>query len=234
MKKFLLIGIIIFIAFGCVTVSSGYTAFAVRSPYAVVGDDVWLLSENGTKIFLLPKTYYARIDRMDDNYYYVTFNGVSGKISKTSVSVVGYEKDVKETQRIIRVAAEYSVFTEIKLRMSLDGEDVGTAKVPTTEPFTYLGTYIQGDKTWYYVSYGGEYGYILNTYTDMPSIVVEDFVPEEEPRVESVEDTPVETKKKDPDLVKILVISGVSAAALILVIILFIPKKNKKKRYYYS
>lgn len=232
MKKIFCIGLMIMMSLCCLTVSAGYSAYGLSTPYAVIGDDVWLLSENGTKIFSLPKTYYARIDRMDDHYYYVTFNGVSGKISKTSVSVVGYDKDVKETQRIIRVAGEYSVFTEIKLRTSLDGEDEESAKVPTTEPITYLGSYVQGDKTWYYVSYGGAYGYILNQYTDTPTIIIEDFVPEKAPEEKKAPEE--EKENKNPDLVKILVISGVSAAALILLIVLFLPKKNRKKRYYYS
>lgn len=210
-------------------------AYAVSTPYAVIGEDVWLLAENGNKLFLLPRTYYAKIDRMDDGYYYVSFNGVSGKITKTSVSVVGYDKDVKETRTIIKIASEYSVFTEIKLRDSLDGEVKEVeATAPTSEPLTYLGTYEQGDKIWYYVTYGGEYGYVLNTYTDSPNLSFEPFSPVEEKSEEKIEEPTEKSKSKRSDLVKIIVISAVSAVAVILIIVLFLPRKGKKHHYYYS
>lgn len=237
MKKYIAFFIISAIILGVGTVYAAdrfgeEKAEAVSTPYAVIGEDVWMLNENGSKLFLLPRTYYARIDRMDDNFYYITFNGVSGKIPKASVSVVGYDKDVKDTQRIIRISTEYSVFTEIKLKASLDGEAGEDITAPTSEPLTYIGTYKQGESIWYYVSYGGAYGYVLNTYTDTPTIVDEEFVPEKDITEEAK--PPEEEKEEQPELVKILVISGVSVAVLILVIILFIPRKNKKHKYYYS
>ena len=222
--------ILIFGLFATTTV--GTFAVAVSTPYAVIGDDVWMLAESGEKLFLLPKTYYARIDKMDETFYYVTFNGVSGKVPKTSVSVVGYDKAVKDTQTIIRIAPEYAVFTEIRLKTTIEGEEGETLTAPTGEPLTYIGTYKQGESIWYYVSYGGKYGYVLNTYTDTPEISVGEFLPVVDG--ESNADKEEEKKDEQPELVKVLVISGVSAAVLILIIILFLPRKNKKHKYYYS
>ncbi len=207
-------------------------AQAVSTPYAVIGDDVWMLAESGEKLFLLPKTYYARIDKMDETYYYVTFNGVSGKVPKTSVSVVGYDKAVKDTQTIIRVAPEYSVFTEIKLKTSLESGESETLTAPTGEALTYAGTYKQGETVWYYVSYAGNYGYIQNIYTDTPEMSFAEFLPEKDEEKPKEEEE--EKKEEQPELVKVLVISGVCAAVLILIIILFLPRKNKKHKYYYS
>lgn len=227
---------IFFLAFFLVLVwsANGATAFAVSTPYAVIGEDVWLLGEAGNKLFLLPETYYARIERMDENYYYVVFNGVSGKIPKGSVSVVGYDRQVKDTQKIIRIGDQFSVFTEIKLKTVIDGEGAEELAIPTSEPLTYVGTYKLGEQIWYYVSYAGLYGYVLNTYTDTPSMGTEKFIPEQdepEGRESPAEESEEETK---PDLVKILVIGGVSAVVLIFVIILFLPRKNKRHKYYYS
>ena len=234
MKKRWFVFIIAF--FFCVGLNGvGEKAYAVSTPYAVIGTDVWMLNESGNKLFLLPETYYAKIERMDENYYYISFNGVSGKIPKGSVSVVGYDKQVKDTQKIIRVADAYAVFTEIKLKTALEGENTGEFAVPTTEPLTYVGTYKQGDAVWYYVSYAGNYGYILNTYTDSPNMTTERFVPEREASIEEErEEERSEEEGPKNDLVKILIIGGVSAVVLVLIIILFLPRKSKKHKYYYS
>lgn len=233
MKKSIVAIVIAF--FLCFFAYAPTKAYAVSTPYAVIGEDVWMMNEEGNKLFLLPATFYAKIERMDDNYYYIVFNGVSGKIPKGSVSVVGYDKPVKDTQKIIRIAETYSVFTELKMKTVIAGEGAEEIAVPTTEPLTYVGSYKLGEQVWYYVSYAGMYGYVLNTYTDTPVMGTETFVPEKEPETEEEKDDSfTEEKKEEPNLVKILVISGVSAAALILVIILFLPRKNKKHKYYYS
>ncbi|MBR2479785.1 MAG: hypothetical protein IKB56_00580, partial [Clostridia bacterium] len=67
-------------------------AYADNStPHVVIEADIWLYDDKGEKIFMLPKSYYARINNLDDTYYYVTFNGVAGKIKKNEVRAVGYE-----------------------------------------------------------------------------------------------------------------------------------------------
>ena len=234
MKKRIALLFIAFLLCG-VTMGTGRTAYAVSTPYAVIGADVWMLDESGTKLFLLPETYYAKIERMDDNYYYVSFNGVNGKIPKGSVSVVGYDKRVQDTQTIIRIAETYAVFTEIKLRTALEGEGAEEFAVPTNEPLTYVGTYKLGDGVWYYVAYAGTYGYILNTYTDTPSMEIKRFVPEREGTEEEREEKEVtEEKEEGSDLVKILIIGGLSLVLLVLTVVLFLPRKSKRHKYYYS
>lgn len=226
-----------FLAIFCVAITFGtfksVVAHAVNTPYVVIGEDIWLLDDNGSKVFLLPETYYARIISMDDNYYYVSFNGVDGKIPKGSVSVVGYEGEVKNTATMIRIASEYSVFTEIKLKSKLEGDSNEDITVPTGEALTYLGSYKQGDVLWYFVCYGDKKGYVKSDYTDSKEMKFEKFVPisntSESPDVEKREK---ETEEKD--LPKILIIAGVSVVAIILLIIIFLPRKNKKHKYYYS
>ena len=209
-------------------------AYAVNAPYVVIGEDVWLLDNEGTKLFLMPQTYYARIISMDENYYYVTFNGVDGKIPKGSVSVVGYDGDVKNTSMVIHIANDYAVFTEIKLKSKLEGTSSDEVTVPTTEAITYIGSYKQGDTLWYYVSYGGSYGYIKNTYTDSPELKFENFIPVKDTTDAPEVDEKEQPKEKQPELTKILIIAGVSVVAIIFIIVLFIPRKNKKHKYYYS
>jgi hypothetical protein len=237
MKKLFALAVYIFIAAGIFCISVGISdseAHALSVPYAVIGDDVWLSDSEGTKLFLLPSTYYAQIESMDDNFYYIVFNGVRGKIPKGSVSVVGYEYEVKQTARTLQIASEYSVFTEIKLKSCLEGASTYEATIPCDQSFTFIGIYKQGDTVWYYVTYGGKYGYIKNTYTDTPQIVFDDFVPEKTPTEENEPITEGNEDEKKPELIKILVIGGASAIAVIFVIVLFIPHKGKRHKYYYS
>ena len=234
MKKLVLIFLLIGMFF--VVAPFRVHAFALSTPYVVIGDNVWLLNvESGEKLFLLPTTYYAKIEEMDENYYYVTFNNVKGKVNKNSVAVVGYDKETKGTLLPLKISSEYAVFTEIKLKSKVDGEIDDIVSIPTGETFTYVGTYQQNDVTWYYVTYGGEYGYLQAQYTDVPNITINDFIPENDSEtITEPSDIPSQQEQNEPDLVKILVISGVCVVGVILAIILFIPRKNKKHKYYYS
>ena len=66
MKRVIIAFIIVFLA--GITVAP--TAFAVDIPYVVIGENVWLLDvESGSRLFLLPETYYAKISNLDENFY---------------------------------------------------------------------------------------------------------------------------------------------------------------------
>ena len=134
------------------------TAYAVDNPYVVIGNNIWLLDRtNGQRIIILPETYYARVDNMDGEYYYVTFNGVAGKVERNSVSLIGYHTEATGTMQEIRIDPKYSYFTEIKLRDSLDGtgEEI---LVPTDASLVFLGEYPTEADEWYYVGYNGNNG----------------------------------------------------------------------------
>ena len=49
--------------------------YAQDTPFVVIEKDVWLLREDGERLFLLPETYYAPLVGIDETYYEVTFNG---------------------------------------------------------------------------------------------------------------------------------------------------------------
>ena len=89
---------------------SSFAAFAADTPHIVADGDVWLLSGDGVRLFMLPDTYYARINNLDENFYYVTFNGVSGKVDKNTVSAVGYHTTAAGTSREIGVSADIKPF----------------------------------------------------------------------------------------------------------------------------
>lgn len=208
-------------------------AFALDFPYIVIGENVWLLKkETGTRLFLLPETYYARVDNLDDEFYYVSFNGIAGKVDRTSVSSVGYHAEAPGTICELRIDAKYSFFTEIRLKGSMDGGSPD-ATAPVSGSFLFLGKYPTDADLWYYVRYEDVCGYLKAEFTTAPDLTFPVFVPEQKP-VEEDPVTPQKEDEQDKNLVKILVISGLSVAAVVLLIVLFRPRKKGAHRYYYE
>lgn len=236
MKKIVMILILIIINFVMLTmVVPLNTAYALDFPYIVIDGEVWLLDKTtGNRIFLLPESYYAKIDNIDDSYYYVTFNGVNGKVDKTKVSSVGYHTTATDTILDLQIGEKYRIFTGIKLKSTMDssGTDI---EVPTNESLIFLGKYPSSDM-WYYVKYNEVCGYIRAEFTTQPSLVIPAFVPEEKPLTDGGETpAPDDGKiKPTPDLIKILVISGLCVGLAIIIILVFRPHKNKNNRYYYE
>lgn len=206
-------------------------AYAADVPYIVIGEDVFLLdSETGRKLFLLPPTYYAVIDNMDEEFYYVTFNGVSGKVGKESVSVVGYHTVAPGTVQEIKIDSKYSVFTEIKLKETMEGKGE-EYPVPTGESMFFLGKY-PSEEMWYYVKYNDKCGYLKAEYTTAPDISTGVFVPEEKENPATEPETP--DSSDSGNLTKILVITGVCVAVVAVIVIIFLPKKKGGSKYYYE
>ncbi|MBR1746895.1 MAG: hypothetical protein IJ735_01640 [Clostridia bacterium] len=211
-------------------------AYALDFPYVVVGQNVWLLKkEGGSRLFLLPETYYARVDNLDEEYYYVTFNGVSGKVDRTAVSSIGYHAEAPGTICELRVDPKYASFTEIRLKGSMDG-GFSDSTAPVGGSFLFLGKYPVDTELWYYVRYEDVCGYIKAEFTTTPNITFPAFVPEPKPETDDPSPTTADHSpdESSPDLVKILVITGLSVAAVVLLIVLFRPRKKGAKRYYYE
>lgn len=204
-------------------------AYAQEAPYVVIKENVWLLSiDNAQPLFLMPKTYYARIDTMDESYYYVTFNGVKGKVERASVSTVGYSGEVKSTMQEVLIQPKYHIFTEIKLNTSMSkGQEVA---VPVTASLIFIGQY-PAEEMYYYVKYNEVCGYIKAEFTTNPNIIIAEFKPET-----SAENTATQPKatQKNKELIKILVITGLCVVFVVLLIVIFKPIKGKKNRYYYE
>lgn len=206
-------------------------AYAADAPYVVIGEDVYLLdSETGRKLFLLPPTYYAVIDNMDEEFYYVTFNGVSGKVGKESVSAVGYHTVAPGTVQEIKIDSKYSVFTEIKLKETMEGKGE-EYPVPTSESMFFLGKY-PSEEMWYYVKYNDKCGYLKAEYTTAPDISTGVFVPEDKEKSVAEPETP--DSPDSGNLTKILVITGVCVAVVAVIVIIFLPKKKGGNKYYYE
>ena len=228
MKRFLFVPLIC--AFFLVPTPG--VCYAQDTPYVVVEKDVWLLDADGERIFLLPETYYAPLVGIDETYYSVIFNGVSGKVPNAAVSVTGYHQEATGTAQTLHIAQQYSSFTALRLRPAPGASFTDDAPtVPIGEPFTYLGSYPTADGEWYYVCYGDAYGYVLADYCDK-KIDVFPFVPTEKESETTEEKT--EEEAKNDDLLKVLVIAGVAVTIIILLVVILIPKRGRKTRYYYE
>lgn len=212
------------------------TAFSLTTPHIVIETEVWLLDiESGKRIFLLPVTYYAKIDNMDDNFYYVTFNSIKGKIEKNIVATVGYHTQASGTMQELKVHSQYSDFVTIALRSSMDST-ADNIVVPVNESFIFLGEFPLTEM-WYCVKYDDKIGYIKATRTTIPEIEIPAFIPETK---EHEKPLALEQQKKDksflknPDTLRVVIIVGLSIPAIALIILLFKPQKPKRQRYYYE
>lgn len=236
--------VIIFLALVLMSISPIYPqalyAFAAAStPHVVISGEVWLLGENGNKLFLLPDTYYARINNLDEAYYFITFNGVSGKVSKNVVSTTGYHTTATGTTAELQVSSDYLEFVSINLKSEPSVAAANVAAMPVTDSFTFIGEYPTGDGSWYYVKYNQFLGYIRSDRTNIPDITISAFVPEAAP-ADPVSAEPEKEGNPVTDLfnglegntVRIIVIVALAVPALILIFILFRPKKGKKEKYY--
>ncbi|MFA6866800.1 MAG: hypothetical protein WCR54_04705 [Clostridia bacterium] len=242
MKKIVVLFFLIIISV-LAGVSYGGVVLALDMPYVYNENDVWLLDrDTGEKLFVLPSTYYAKLDNIDDIYYMVTFNGVKAKIEKDKVSTIGYHTTPKSTICDIQIAEKYRVFAEIKLKATMNGtEDV---LVSTNANLIFLGEYNIEDKVWYYVSFEEKKGYLQPEFTTIPEMKFDKFLPEineSQPVVDKIDTEPTKDDEKsflddlkNNDLAKILVISGLCLVLVVLIILIFVPSKHRKNRYYYE
>lgn len=222
--------------------AGSFSAYAADTPHIAVSGDVWLLNGEGSRLFMLPDTYYARINNLDESFYYVTFNGVSGKVDKNTVSAIGYHTTAPGTMRDITISSDYAEFTAINLKAKPDLGAENSAEVPVGQSITFLGEYPAESGIWYYVKYEQFYGYIRADRTSMPVMEIPVFVPEEPPEAEtSAPETPSgdETDKTVLDVLddkelKIVIIVGLAVPAVAVVILLFRSRGGKKERERYE
>lgn len=207
-------------------------AEAASAPHVVVHGEVWLLDADGTRLFLLPDTYYAKISNLDDSFYYVVFNGISGKVDKNSASTTGYHAVATGTMREIRISKDYADVSAMFLKKAPAMTADAVSSVPYDTSFTFLGHYPVDKEIWYYVSYNGHYGYIRSDRTDFP-LELGTFTPEAEAVAPPVEEPPAESADsvlKNKTL-RILIIIGVCVPALLVVFLIFRSGKIRKEKY---
>lgn len=236
----LVLFVLAFSAAAAVLYPAGGACAATSTPHIVVSGEVWLLNESGEKLFLLPDTYYARINNLDDAYYYVTFNGVSGKVSKNVVSTTGYHTTALGTSTEMQIDSKYVEFVSINLKSQPNVASDNVIALPVTDSFTFIGQYPTSDGMWYFVKYNQYCGYIRSERTSVPDIKIAAFRPEVEP----TQNTPETPPQEKPDgisqffnglegnTLRVVVIAALAVPAIIVIFVLFRPKKGRKEKYY--
>ncbi len=249
MKKLCTFTIILILLFAISVVYStpGSAKEVVSKPHIVIGENVWLLSTDGSKLFLLPKTYYAEIISMDDYYYFVSFNGVSGRVKKSEVTTVGYHAVAVGTQSEIKVSADYAEFSALLLKKSPDLSAENVTTIPINATFTFVGTYPVEDTMWYAVKWEQHFGYVKADRTNNNNIVLPNFVPADPPTIEqdsSGSDNAPNSNvtssgsstlvgaltdlEQDGITLKIVLIIGLIIPALIVIVLIFRPLTRKR------
>ena len=194
------------------------------TPHVVIDDSVWLYDEKGDKIFLLPESYYARINNLDEVYYYVTFNGVAGKVKKNKVRAIGYEFTATGTQTDLNVANEYTDFSGIQMKKSPDSKGENTLVIPTNATFTFLGVYpTESGETWYYVRYENSLGYVRDKW--VTEVKISPFTPEIVTSSTPQESGEIEETELSNE-VKIIVVVGLVVVGIGTVALLFFKRKS--------
>ncbi len=213
--------------------ADGVALGTADTPHVVCHAEVWMYSDEGEKLFKIPATYYARINNLDDNFYYVTFNGVAGKLKKGEVSAIGYHTVATGTTVELGISEKYSDFSSIQLKKHPDLGASNVCEIAYGENFSYLGSYpTDGGELWYMVKYKDFSGYVRAERTTEQNIVVPPFEPQlsdteasASPSEESTEGSIV--SDLDSTELKIIIIVGLTLPALAIVILLFKPFKRK-------
>jgi hypothetical protein len=212
-------------------------ANALDMPHIIIIDNIWLLNENGIKLFVLPHSYYAKILNMDENYYYISFNGVSGMINRSIASVVGYHTTAKGTSEVLTINDDYYEFDSIFLKKTplLSSENI--ISIPVSDSFTFIGEYPQDDNDlWYYVKYNQYYGYIRSVRTNKPTMEYDTFIPEKLVNDPSDDSNSDSTQKQsdntnstmNENIIRTAIVIGLVIPAGFVIMIIFKSGKNKK------
>lgn len=212
-----------------VVVGTFGSAFASDAPHIAVEGEVWLVDASGTPLFTLPEGYYVRIDNLDENFYYLRFNGVSGKVDKNAVSTVGYHTSVPGTECEIGIAEEFGEFSGINLKSAPGIAAESVLEVPIAAKLTFIGEYPTDEELWYYVRYDDVYGYIRADRTSMPEPDYPAFTPEPAPDIPA--SVAPEEEEEENTIIRIVIIAGLAIPAVALVVYLF---RRNKKRYAYE
>lgn len=234
MKKALLLLIFLTCLFSVYVMP--FAACALSAPHVKFLGDVWLFSLEGEKLFLLPDTYYAKIDNIDETYYYITFNSVAGKVLKASVTSLGYHAKATGTMLDLKISDSYAEFDAINLKSEPDTSARNVVSMPLRESFIFLGKYPTDNELWYYVAYNQYYGYIKASRTNTPKITFDTFVPlpyTEDPQPE--EQTPgksvLEGLGDEDATLRIVIIIGLAIPAILIIFLIFKPSKLGNARY---
>lgn len=234
MKKVLFVfSLLISLSFGLLVPTAPAHAETASTPHIVITENVWLCSSSGDRLFQLPNTYYAEITGMDETFYFVTFNGVAGRVEKSEVTTVGYHTKADGTMRDMKVDEAFSEFPSINLKSRPDLSSTNLVAMPTTANFTFVGRFPLEKELWYAVRFDQYFGYIRASRTNVKDVTFDDFVPQEAPVIANPVEDPngnapsVSDGSSSATTLKIVLVVGLIVPAVLIVFLIFKPRGDR-------
>lgn len=207
--------------------------------YTVVNEEVYFFNEDNKALFIIPKTYYLLKNGqpLTGDYYRAIYNGVDGKILKTSVTdATVLSIDEPYFTQTLSIASGKTFILVHPTPSALAEELIYINNTTTT--FEFLGLMNDSDTTktdkWYYVRYNtNKYGYIIPSDTNNTELLTT-IAPHANSLVNpspspSVSPSPNPNAPVEPtnNLLRVLLILGISVPAVIVVFLLFRPSHSK-------
>lgn len=252
MRKSLLFAIIILLFCGF-TLSPYMTVLAASQEYFTVESDNVIFIDtrntetiNDDKEFIVPKTYYLLKtgEQPSQSYYYVEYKGIKGKVKKDSLTAprsLEIEKPYYEDTLQINTSLSFVLIYSAPSNLSTLDYTFNRSNNPTFDFIGIMPDKDDTDKIWYYVSYTKDEanmtGYILSADTDKPNLAAS-ITPHPDSLKNSTSPSPSQSNKpseNDPnepsnDLLRIILILGISVPAVIVVFLLFRPSRKSSYR----
>jgi len=234
----------------CFFISPPLKASAEEENYYVVeADETIIIDTKGTENvsdddeFIIPKTYYLLHDGeqlTSNNYYYVVYNGIHGKVLKSDVSELvtadvetPYYSEtltISDTKEFIIIYAEPSQMSDMNYTFNKFNN-------PSLEYFGYMVDPDDDTKIWYYIKYNNgtadQMGYVLASFTDKAELYSQ--IPNHPDYNENTSpspspSSPAVNNPEEPtnNLLRVILILGISVPAVIVVFLLFKPGKRSR------
>ncbi len=214
-------------------------AFAAEYSWArITKDSVCLYADEdcSKEMFYLEKSYYVEIlNTLDKTYQVSVMTGAEG-----FPAVLGYVRKIEATP--MEVTPLSPVYPTERIRVTTDSAQlkllpVSSAEIvivaTTTQQLSYYGKLKYYGKEWYYVYFGGKFGYVETGDVTAPVIALhptplEQPVIKPQPPDDNNDDTTNETNKQNTPAAEILLIVFVVLLAGGLTLALFLPGNGKK------
>lgn len=227
-------------AFLCVCFCLPIAAFAETSTewVRVTDDEVRLYAncENSKAIFLLQKSYYLHVLNEENGMYLVSvmqnekdFPQICGYVWKAEV-----EKCDEEPLPPYYPTEKVTVNADsAQLRLSPVPSAEIVLTVTNTQTVSFYGEISSYNQKWYYVYYGGKFGYVLANNVTKPVIALHPTPLATEPVVAPPQiDDETETTENNGGVTEILLILFVIVLAVGICLALFLPGNVKKREIF--
>lgn len=210
--------------------------------FLVESEDLLFYNESNQPMFIIPKTYYVLKtgEQFQGNYYYVSYKNIDGRLLKSSVAAAqSLNVDSPFFSSTLQINSSESFILVHNIPSSTASEKLFFDDLAMN--FEFIGIMPDTDSAksdiWYYVRYNTDrYGYIHSTKTSNTTLATSITAhpnslisPSPSP---SISPSPNPNAPVEPtnDMLRVLLILGISVPAVIIVFLLFRPSSKTSRR----